>query len=195
MSDSIRLVHPPPVKDDRNLVPNAVLAMMMFVCVEIMMFAGMISAFGISRSQATVWPPPGQPRLPVEATAVNTFVLLLSGVLLYVANRKYKADPASIQTPFLVSILCGIYFVLAQGYEWIGLIAEGLTLTSSNHGSFFYLIVGTHGLHVLAGLMVQLYVYSRFATGTMTSEAFWAGQVFWYFVVGLWPILYWMVYL
>jgi heme/copper-type cytochrome/quinol oxidase subunit 3 len=195
MSDSLRLVHPPPVRDGRHQVPNAVLGVMMFVGVEIMMFAGMISAFGISRSQATVWPPPGQPRLPVEATAVNTAVLLLSGVLLYVANRKYTIDPLSIKTPFLVSILCGAYFILAQGYEWIGLIAEGLTLTSSNQGSFFYLIVGAHGLHALVGLVVQLYVYRRFVTRTMSSEAFWAGQVFWYFVVGLWPILYWMVYL
>lgn len=195
MSDSLRLVHPPPLKDESNLVPNAVLATMMFVGVEVMMFAGMVSAFGIARSQATVWPPPGQPRLPVEATALNTAVLLLSGVLLYVANRKYKTDPASIKNTFRLSILGGVYFVVAQGYEWVGLIAEGLTLTSSNHGSFFYLIVGAHGLHVLVGLAVQLHVYRRFVTDTMTSEAFWAAQVFWYFVVGLWPVLYWMVYL
>jgi cytochrome c oxidase subunit 3 len=111
--------------------------MMMFVGVEVMMFAGMISAFGIARSQASVWPPPGQPRLPVEATAVNTVILLISGLALFLANRRFKSDPASIRTPFLASVLCGVFFVLAQGYEWIGLIGEGLTLQSSTQGSFF----------------------------------------------------------
>jgi heme/copper-type cytochrome/quinol oxidase subunit 3 len=111
------------------------------------------------------------------------------------ANKRYKEDETSIKKPFMVSILAGAYFVLAQGFEWVGLIAEGLTISSSTHGSFFYLIVGMHALHVLAGLAVQLYVFMRLIKGTMTGEAFWAGQVFWYFVVGLWPVLYWMVYL
>ena len=195
MSDLIRIVHPPPVKDERRLVPNAVLGMMMFVGVEIMMFAGMISAFGIARSQATVWTPPGQPRLPVEATAFNTLVLVVSGVALYMANKRYNTDPESIKAPYLASVACGVYFVLAQGFEWMGLIGEGLTLWSSTQGSFFYLIVGAHALHAVAGLGVQLYIFVRFIKGTMSSEAFWAGQVFWYFVVALWPILYWMVYL
>ena len=191
----LRIVDVNPVKDESRLVPNAVLAMMMFVGVELMMFAGMISAFSIARSQAVVWPPPGQPRLPVEATALNSVVLLASGVLLYMANKRYKANSGSIKRLFSLSLAGGAYFVLAQGYEWIGLIAEGLTLTSSNHGGFFYLIVGTHAVHVLAGLIVQLVIYRRFLKGEKTSEAFWAGQVFWYFVVVLWPVLYVLVYL
>ena len=29
----------------------------------------------------------------------------------------------------------------------------------------------------------------------LTSSGFWAGRLFWYFVVLLWPMLYWKVYL
>ena len=89
----------------------------------------------------------------------------------------------------------GAFFVVFQGFEWIALIREGLTLTSSNHGSFFYLIVGMHGVHAVAGLVVLTTVWSRLVGGRLSGSAFAAARVFWYFVVGLWPVLYWRVYL
>ena len=46
-------------------------------------------------------------------------------------------------------MLLGAFFVVFQGAEWLALIGQGLTLTSSALGSFFYLIVGSHGLHAV----------------------------------------------
>ena len=67
------------------MIPSGVLGMFMFVAIEMMMFAGLISAFVIVKGAAVggVWPPPGQPRLPVEDTAFNTAALLLSGATLF----------------------------------------------------------------------------------------------------------------
>ena len=63
--------------------------MLIFVAMETMMFAGMISAFTIIKSSSLVWPPPDQPRLPVGQTAINTVALLLSGVALFFAQRGF----------------------------------------------------------------------------------------------------------
>ncbi len=179
-----------------QIIPSAVLGMLIFVMCEVMMFAGLISAFTIVRTSALgAWPPPGQPRLPLEETAINTAALLLSGVLLYVAHRAFKREPARASRPLLVSILLGAFFVVFQGFEWLGLIREGLTLTSSNHGSFFYLIVGMHALHAVAALIVLVLVQLLLMRGRLTHSTFAAAQVFWYFVVGIWPILYLRVYL
>ena len=48
------------------IVASGVMGMLMFVMTEVMLFAGLISAFSIARSSAILWPPPGQPRLPLE---------------------------------------------------------------------------------------------------------------------------------
>ena len=179
-----------------QIIPNAVLAMLIFVMCEAMMFAGLISAFTIVRTSALgAWPPPGQPRLPLEETAINTAALLLSGVLLYLAHRAFRREPRSASHPLLISIGLGAFFVVFQGFEWVALIREGLTLTSSNHGSFFYLIVGMHALHAVVALGVLIYVWDRLQRARPTSNLFYGAQVFWYFVVGLWPILYLRVYL
>ncbi len=179
-----------------QILPSAVLGMLIFVMCETMLFAGLISAFTIVRTSALgAWPPPGQPRLPLEETAINTAALLLSGVLLYLAHRAFRREPGSARRPLLISIGLGAFFVIFQGFEWAALLREGLTLTSSNHGSFFYLIVGMHALHAVAALIVLVYVWDRLRRSRPISSLFYGAQVFWYFVVGLWPILYLRVYL
>ncbi len=178
-----------------QLVPSSVMAMLIFVFTEVMLFAGLISAFSIMRSTALIWPPPNQPRLPVAETAFNTAVLLASGVALALAHRVHRRRPERARLPLLAAVLLGAFFVGFQGREWVGLIAQGLTLTSSSLGSFFYLIVGLHALHAVAALGVLVYAWRRLAQGWLPPSVLGAAEVFWYFVVGIWPLLYWRVYL
>ena len=150
----------------------------------------------IVKGGAAVWPPPDQPRLPVSATAFNSAVLIASGIMLFVANRNYRnLGPAHARSALLASAGLGTFFLLFQGYEWVQLIGQGLTLTSSNHGSFFYLIVGIHALHGIAALALLWQAYWRLTNGRLLYNTFLAAQVFWYFVVGIWPIVYLRVYL
>ena len=180
---------PPPA------VPSAVLGTLIFVVTETMLFAGLISAFVIVRASAPEWPPADQPRLPIGETAFNTVALLLSGLVLYRASRVFNEQRQSARRPLLISIGLGAFFVLFQGFEWAQLIGQGLTLTSSTHGGFFYLIVGMHALHALAALIFLVRAYLKLTAHRLSRSTFAAAQVFWYFVVGLWPILYLRVYL
>ncbi|MGH0034560.1 MAG: cytochrome c oxidase subunit 3 [Myxococcota bacterium] len=181
--------------DRQPVVPNGVLGMLIFVVTESMLFAGLISAFTIIRASAIVWPPPDQPRLPLEQTALNTAALLGSGVLLYLARRRLSRDPQGARTMLLGAMLLGGFFVVMQGAEWVALISQGLTLTSSTLGGFFYLIVGIHGLHAVAALAVLAQAWWRMQRGWMGSAVLAPAEVFWYFVVAVWPVLYLRVYL
>ena len=189
---SLRVItdpRPPPA------LPSPVLGMLIFVITEAMLFAGLISAFLIVKASSLgAWPPPGQPRLPVEETAFNTAALLLSGVVLWRARRVFAASRAEVLRPLGLAIGLGAFFVFFQGYEWARMLGQGLTLTSSNHGSFFYLIVGIHALHAVAGLALLANAWWRLRGGFLSGNFFAATQVFWLFVVGLWPILYVLVY-
>jgi cytochrome c oxidase subunit 3 len=177
------------------LVPHAVLGMLMFLFTEMMLFAGLISAHSIARASSIVgWPPPGQPRLPFEETALNTAALLLSGVLVFFAQRSLRRDRKRTETLLALGIALGTLFVGFQGVEWLGLIREGLTLTSSTHGAFFYLIVGVHALHAIAALAALLRVEIRLRRGVLAPSSLTATALFWYFVVGVWPVIYLQVY-
>jgi cytochrome c oxidase subunit 3 len=177
-------------------VPSAVLGTLLFVGTEAMLFVGLISAHTIVKSGTIgMWPPADQPRLPIEATAVNTVALLASGFLLYFASRSFERDPARARGFLFGSMLLGAVFVIFQGAEWVALVREGLTLTTSQHASFFYVIVGMHALHAIGGLVALVRVWLLMQAGELSASTLDAARAFWTFVVGLWPILYYLVYL
>ena len=179
----------------RVIVPPAILGMLLFLFTEAMLFAALLAAFFVLRVQQPIWPPPGQPRLPVEATLLNTAALLASGVVLFFAGRAFRRNRHAALRPMALAMALGAFFVVFQGFEWLQLLGEGLTLTSSQHGSFFYLIVGMHAAHAVAALLALGWAWLRLAELRLSPGAFGGVAVFWYFVVGLWPVLYWRVYL
>jgi cytochrome c oxidase subunit 3 len=91
--------------------------------------------------------------------------------------------------------MLGTFFVGFQGVEWVALLGEGLTMTSSTYGSFFYLIVGTHALHAVAALGGLGWAWLRLDRGLLTTSQLATVSAFWYFVVLVWPVLYLKVYL
>lgn len=181
----------------KPVVESAVLGMLIFVYTEVMFFAAMLSGYHIdqARSIEGVWPPPGEPPLPAAATAVTTVALLASGVAVLVAGRRFRAAPAAALLPLRVAAVLASIFVGWQVYEAAQLIREGLTLQTSAHSGFFYMIVGSHAVHCVVAIGILAWTLSRIGRGAMSAPAFSAVRIFWYFVVGLWPFLYGVVYL
>lgn len=178
------------------MIPHGLFGMLIFVIAETMFFAGMISAFLIIKAVAPIWPPLDQPRLPVEETALNSLALLASGFFLILAHRAFhKGDRDSMRRPLWIALFLGTFFVLFQGGEWVALLRQGLTLTSSSLGAFFYLIVGIHALHAVAAIVLLGVAAQRLSRGWLTPGLFGAAEALWFFVVGVWPILYLVVYL
>ncbi|MDQ3265433.1 MAG: cytochrome c oxidase subunit 3 [Myxococcota bacterium] len=177
------------------IIANGVLGMMLFVVAESMFFAGLISSFTIVKSNAMgLWPPPGQPLLPAAETALNTAALLISGLGgLFVAWRFRKQAP-SVALPLGISWLLGAAFVALQGREWLMLLSQGLSLRSSQLGSFFFVIVGAHALHAIAALVALGMAWWRAHQGTLKGEFLFTTLVFWWFVVAAWPVIYFRVY-
>jgi cytochrome c oxidase subunit 3 len=196
-TDAVAAPAAPPARRS-PAVPHAVVGTLVAVVVEIMFFAGLVSAYLIARKPMPdiLWPPLNQPRFPVADTAVNTAWLLLSGVACWIAVASRRRGKAvASRRLFLASLVLGLAFVVFQGVEWAQLLADGLTLRSSMAGAYFYLLVGAHALHAIAGLIVLSWASLASSRGTLTGPGASAVRIYWTFVVGLWPILYWLVYL
>lgn len=188
-------------QQSNKVVSNQVLGVSLLVSTEIMFFTGLISAFLVTKSRQLNWPPGFQQRFPVGYSVLNMLVLLVSGITMIMAINKYKHQTAEGKTAvdkntlsklLMFTFAGGLFFVLFQGVEWIRLIEFGLRSTTNIYGSFFYLIVGAHGLHVLGGLLALLFFV--FA-GNRKPEVVKAVGVYWVFVVALWPVLYYLVYM
>jgi heme/copper-type cytochrome/quinol oxidase subunit 3 len=181
------------------VISNAFLGMAAFLGAEAMFFAGLIGAFLVFRYGSQVWPPPFQPRLPLGVTTGNTVILLFSAFTMARATLVWKKnDRQKLNRYLLLTSALGVLFLLIQGSEWARLIHFGLTISSGVYGGTFYTLIGFHGLHVLGAVIWLLGVFvmmrrAPFVPRYKTKLGLCA--VYWYFVVGLWPVLFGFVYL
>ncbi len=190
---------PPPSTPTTPAISNARLGLLVFLGAEAMFFAGLVGAFLVFRLGSDVWPPTTQPRLPVGVTGINTAILLSSGFTCYLALRAVRGDDSKgLIRWILTTVVLGTLFLTIQGYEWVRLIDFGLRVSSGTYGATFYTLVGFHGLHVFAAVIWLMIVLSQARRDRFTSRNHTGVEVcsmYWMFVVGLWPVLYGLVYL
>ena len=178
---------------------------------ELMFFAALFAMYFTVRSvvKGSGQPWPGA-HLNLTLGSINTTVLLLSSVTCQLgvfavergqvrrAGRIWQVSRWGLREWYVLSFLMGLYFVLGQGYEYLGLIHDGLTLHSA-YGSVFFIPTGFHGLHVTGGLIAFLFVLGRtYVAKTFTHEQQVSAIVvsyYWHFVDVVWIGLFTTIYL
>jgi cytochrome c oxidase subunit III len=179
---------------------------------ELMFFAALFAMYFTIRSvdKGLGEPWPGA-HLDLRLATVNTTVLLLSSVTcqlgVFAVERGQVRRTGSIfnmarwglREWYVLTFFMGLYFVSGQGYEYLALIKDGLTLSSSNYGSVFYIPTGFHGLHVAGGLVAFMFLLGRtFAAKRLTHEIQVSAIVvsyYWHFVDVVWIGLFTTIYL
>ena len=176
-----------------------VVGMILFIIVEAMFFSALISAYLVTSSQVDPWPPTGMPVLPAGITLFNTGLLLTSGIFTCLYYRHYANFDSEKRTDFMfIGLITGALFLLFQGTEWVKMIDFGTTYSSNIHSSFFFLVIGTHGLHVLGSIIWLAYVFFKIHKPKKSyshKQLLLSACLLWYFVVLVWPFLYYLIYI
>jgi len=155
--------------------------MWLFLCAVTMVFAGFVSAYVVRRGMSSDWRPLTKP--PV--LWFNTAVLLASSVTIEQARRRAGAAATWLG----VTALLGAVFLAGQSIAWMQLRAAGVFLASNPSSSFFYLLTGAHGLHLLGGVMALFYVALRGGRAAIAATT-----LYWHFMDGLWLLVFALVF-
>ncbi|RWC98684.1 MAG: cytochrome-c oxidase [Mesorhizobium sp.] len=134
---------------DRSALPTTKIGLGVFLAVVGCLFALFTSAY-FMRMALSDWQPLPLPRL----LWLNTGVLVLSSVALQCASaaaRKRQSD--MVRLGLATAGLTALAFLVGQLVAWRQLAEDGYLLSSNPANSFFYLITGMHGLHILGGLV------------------------------------------
>jgi cytochrome c oxidase subunit 3 len=131
--------------------------------------------------------------------AINTFILLSSGVTITIAHWSLiKNRRATMLISQLATILLGIGFLFLQAHEYITAYTEkGLTLGSGIYGTTFFMLTGFHGLHVTIGTLGLCVIFYRMLKQDFNPHnhfAFEAVSWYWHFVDVVWLLLFVLVY-
>jgi cytochrome c oxidase subunit III len=131
--------------------------------------------------------------------AINTAILLTSGVTITIAHHALRAGNRKVLGTFLAATwLLGFAFVYLQATEYHEAYSElGLKLSTGIYGSTFFMLTGFHGFHVTVGAIMLLVIWLRCMKGHFTPHrhfAFEAVAWYWHFVDVVWLILFVFVY-
>src|SRR5712691_8926652 len=115
----------------------------------IMLFAGLSSAYIVLRG-VPAWQNIELPSLLWP----NTAILLLSSVAIDLSRRAIRrGDLQSMKRWLAVAGMLGLAFLVGQLAAWRQLVNAGVYLPSTLQSSFFYILTGLHGLHLLGGVV------------------------------------------
>ena len=131
--------------------------------------------------------------------AINTAILLTSGVTITIAHHALRAGKRQILNIFLgLTWMLGAFFVYLQATEYAHAYHElGLKLSTGIYGATFFMLTGFHGLHVTIGAIMLFVIWLRCLKGHFTPQrhfAFEGVAWYWHFVDVVWLILFVFVY-
>lgn len=165
----------------------------------LMLFTALTSAYIVRAELSDDWRPMAVPRF----LWVSTILILVSSVTFELARRSIKSiEIAAYNRWIALTAILGLGFLTTQLLAWRQLVAEGLYLTSNPHSSFFYVLTGAHGLHLLGGILGLTYLLLRRWGRLPAQEAVARRQraagvigIYWHFMDGLWVYLFLLLFL
>ena len=178
-------------------IPNAVFGVILLLFVELMFFSALFSSYFVIRRGRVEWGMPKTIQLPTLEAGFNSFILVLSVVFLFLAGRALRqggSKLAQVRMHVARAQILAALFIIFQVWFTYRLVGAGMTMTNSLFGACFYLIVGAHTLHLIAGLLVMVKVSLKIDRGLEVSS-FNALQIFWAFLVAVWLVFYVQIYL
>jgi cytochrome c oxidase subunit III len=139
------------------------------------------------------------PQEVLETPIFYTICLLSSSLTIHFAAKCLaRGIGFAFLGLWLLTIALGGLFLYGTAQEWHRLIYEhGLTISTNLFGTTYYSLVGLHGFHVTAGL-VMLVTVAVFGlsgrVGVMQSGHIEVLSMYWHFVDAVWVVVFTVVY-
>lgn len=186
-------------------VPEGRLGMWVLIAGELVIFGGVICCYLLFRIRYPHWGDMAK-HTNTFIGALNTVVLLCSSYTVVRAHgAALQKDIPKVTLWLTCSILGGLIFLVNKGIEYTHEISEGFTMTSpkllaagdqvgSLFWSFYYLMTGLHGAHVLAGMTVMFIILLQIRKGENLHRVELAGM-YWHMVDLIWIFLFPLLYI
>src|SRR5947209_2692541 len=182
-------------------IPTKKLAMWLFIISDAATFGACLVAYGFLRNGTPNWPTPFEFSPTVINAMVVTFILVTSGLTMFIAMRAAKlGNKSSAFNWTMITAAGGILFAILHLREWMGMIHEGVRLFSNPWGSglfgaSFFTITGLHLTHVVCGVIALAAVGIRYKGGRYNSDDLEIVGLYWHFVDLVWMFVVPFVYL
>lgn len=141
----------------------------------------------------------GKELFNLQFVLVETIILLLSSYTIGLAVLSMKRQKIrAVQLWLIITAVLGMAFLGMELTEFGQLVRDGHAWTASAFLSAFFTLVGTHGLHITAGLIwagVLLWQLRVRGLSQAVTQRLLLFSLFWHFLDIIWICIFTIVYL
>jgi cytochrome o ubiquinol oxidase subunit III len=170
----------------------------LFLLSDVIIFAVLFAAYAVLSGE-TNGGPPGAALFDKTHVFIETACLLASSVTCGLASlAMQRHDRKAAYLWMIVTFILGATFISLERAEFASMLAAGNGPSRSAFLSAFFLLVGTHGLHVTVGLCWLLTMMMQIATLgflPMVRQRFFCFGLFWHALDIVWIGVFTIVYL
>ncbi len=187
------------------------IGMWLFLATEILLFGGLFVGFGLMQAKYPEAFVQAHHHLDKNLGFLNTVVLLISSFTMVMAVHYAKTEKRTKTVAMLlVTLLCAAIFLCVKYFEYEHKFHEGLLPGKFyfHHGdtvphqfvffSFYFMMTGLHGLHILGGMGAITWVLFRAKRGDFNREYYTPIDLvglYWHLVDLIWIYLFPLLYL
>jgi cytochrome c oxidase subunit 3 len=179
-------------------IDNRKLAIWTFIGSECLFFASLISTYLVYKGKSLVGPFP-RDIFEIPLVTFGTALLLFSSLFVVLALNAAEQGNRSRTIRWLaLTIICGLFFVGMQVYEFSHFYHKGLTMQGNLFGASFYTLTGFHGTHVTIGVVWLFTVFIELLRGKLPPAKalnLEIAALYWHFVDVVWIVIFPVVYL
>lgn len=169
-----------------------------YLMTDLLMFAVLFAVYAVLHGN-TIGGPAGRDLFRLPLVLAETLILLTSsftcGLGMIAARAGFKKQ---VLTWFGITFALGLTFLGLELMEFAELIHEGHTISTNAFFSSFFTLVGTHGIHIISGLLwmaiILIYIVKRGLSGHMVRKLALL-SLFWHFLDIVWIFIFTFVYL
>lgn len=194
MSDLVAAIPSEPAETESKTI----FGFWVYLMTDCVLFATLFATFAVLRG-STNGGPSGAELFSLPYVLLETIILLISsftsGLVLLAAKQQQKNIVIAL---FGVTFLLGLSFLALELTEFRHLATDGHGWGRSGFLSSFFTLVGTHGLHIAAGLIWMVVLVAKIAKQGIVSanlRRITLLTMFWHFLDVIWIFIFTIVYL
>ncbi|OHA79398.1 MAG: cytochrome o ubiquinol oxidase subunit III [Candidatus Yonathbacteria bacterium RIFCSPHIGHO2_01_FULL_44_41] len=186
-------------KEHHRSTPKSLFGFWVYIMSDALLFASIFATYAVLRNNTYGGPSAGE-LFSMPFVLTETLILLASSFTYGLASlyAHHHNSKRKVLAWLLVTFLLGALFLGMEISEFTKLVSEGNGWQRSGFLSAFFTLVGTHGLHVTAGLvwmggLIIQVLYRGITEATMSKIS--VLGLFWHFLDIVWIFIFTFVYL
>ena len=169
---------------------TATIGTLLFCAADVMVLAAIVAAYLTIKAGSAAWPPKGVHVGTYIPTMISVTAAMSGFAMQWAVFAARRNDGRNAGVALGLTMFLG---VAIGNLEWLAFVRAGFGFKAHTYGTFFYLLVGYHLVHLLAAMAIVLVLALRTLAGHFSTDRhdpLRAGAVFWQYTNLVWYIVF-----